>query len=91
MTIDEAKAAIGAQLQQQALNTVVAELAKALVEIETTKAKLVTVLAENETLLKEKIESQKAQLAAQAKINAELDAKMAAQVDAVLDRAANAP
>ena len=91
MTIEEAKASIGAQLQQQALNTVVAELAKALVEIETTKAKLVTALAENETLLKEKIESQKAQLAAQAKINAELDAKMAAQVDAVLDRAANAP
>jgi hypothetical protein len=38
MTIDEAKAAIGAELQQQALNTVIAELAKALVEIETLKA-----------------------------------------------------
>ncbi len=40
MTAPEAKAAILAQLNQIALNTIVDELAKALVEIDELKAKL---------------------------------------------------
>ena len=40
MTATEAKAAILAQLNQHALNTIVDELAKALVEIAELKAKL---------------------------------------------------
>ena len=40
MTAPEAKAAILAQLNQHALNTIVEELAKALVEIDELKTKL---------------------------------------------------
>lgn len=38
MTIDEARVGIGSQLQQQALNTLTENLARALVEIDTLKA-----------------------------------------------------
>ena len=38
MTIEEAKTAINTQIQSQAINTLVGELAKALVEIEALKA-----------------------------------------------------
>jgi len=52
--------------------------------------KLAAALAENETLLKEKIEATKADLAAQVKINAALDAELEAGRVALLEAVAKA-